>query len=52
MEYTGWFFNEINSNRYSKLYFQDQQLPYYTILSYPDGDLITSCNDLDNFLVE
>lgn len=52
MSSTTWLLEESDTSRYSKLYFQDDLLPYYTILSYPDGGLITSSTDLGNFLVE
>lgn len=52
MDVTSWFFEEIDSTNYSKLYYQDQVLPYYKILSYPDGGLITSSTELGLFLAE
>ncbi|MFT5916249.1 MAG: CubicO group peptidase (beta-lactamase class C family) [Flammeovirgaceae bacterium] len=36
MSSTSWFFEEVDSANYSKLYFENQELPYYKILSYPD----------------
>ncbi len=52
MSSTAWFFEEVDSSRYSKLYFDQEELPYYKILSYPDGGLITSSTDLGIFLAE
>jgi CubicO group peptidase (beta-lactamase class C family) len=52
MSSTNWFFEEIDSAKYSKLYHDDQELPYYKILSYPDGGLITSSTDLSKFLLD
>lgn len=52
MASTAWFFEEVDSTNYSKLYYDDQELPYYKILSYPDGGLITSSTDLNKFLME
>jgi len=52
MSSTNWFFEEIDSTKYSKLYHDDQELPYYKILSYPDGGLITSSTDLSKFLLD
>lgn len=52
MSSTGWFFEDVDSTKYSKLYYDDQELPYYIILSYPDGGLITSSTDLSKFLVD
>lgn len=52
MSSTSWFFEEADSANYSKLYYDDEELPYYKILSYPDGGLITSSTDLSKFLIE
>ncbi len=52
MSSTSWFFEESDTTRYSKLYYELHQLPYYKILSYPDGGLITSSTDLSQFLSE
>ncbi|WP_298500111.1 serine hydrolase [uncultured Algibacter sp.] len=52
MHSTGWFFEDVDSSNYSKLYADNHKLPYYRILSYPDGGLITSSTDLSSFLVE
>ncbi len=52
MASTTWFFEEADSTNYSKLYYDDEELPYYKILSYPDGGLITSSTDLSKFLIE
>jgi CubicO group peptidase (beta-lactamase class C family) len=52
MASTTWFFEEADSTNYSKLYYDGEVLPYYKILSYPDGGLITSSTDLSKFLIE
>ncbi len=52
MSSTSWFFEEVDTTRYSKLYYDELELPYYKILSYPDGGLITSSTDLGKFLVD
>lgn len=52
MEATSWLFEDVDMNLYSKLYYDDLEVPYYTILSYPDGGLITSSTDLAKFLME
>ncbi|GGD29447.1 serine hydrolase domain-containing protein [Hyunsoonleella pacifica] len=52
MNSTTWFIEEADSESYSKLYYDDEELPYYKILSYPDGGLITSSTDLSKFLIE
>ncbi|GAA4895237.1 serine hydrolase domain-containing protein [Flaviramulus aquimarinus] len=52
MSSTSWFFEDVDHTNYSKLYFDNEELPYYKILSYPDGGLITSSTDLGKFLTE
>jgi len=52
MDATSWLFEEVDTAKYSKLYTEDQVLPYYKILSYPDGGLITSSTDLSEFLID
>lgn len=52
MSSTSWLFEEADRSKYSKLYHDDQELPYYKILSYPDGGLITSSTDLSKFLLD
>ena len=52
MSSTGWFFEDIDMSRHSKLYRDEMELPYYRNLSYPDGALITSSSDLSLFLME
>ncbi|MEM8484373.1 MAG: serine hydrolase domain-containing protein [Bacteroidota bacterium] len=52
MSATGWRFEDVDMASYSKLYLDDKELPYYTILSYPDGALISSSTDLGLFLSE
>ncbi len=52
MTATSWFFEDVDMAQYSKLYYDELELPYYKILSYPDGGLITSSTDLGYFLVD
>ena len=52
MSSTGWFFEEVAMTNYSKLYYDELELPYYKILSYPDGGLITSSTDMGKFLAD
>lgn len=52
MASTTWRYEEADTSRYSTLYYDQYELPYYQILSYPDGGLITSSTDLSLFLVE
>ena len=52
MTATSWFFEDVAMEDYSKLYYDELELPYYKILSYPDGGLITSSTDLGYFLTD
>lgn len=53
MNASGWHFEDINFVNYSKLYEnQKKALPFYSMVSYPDGNFITSINDLSLYLSE
>ena len=49
MNSSGWHFEDIDFANYSKLYENPKTvLPFYSMVSYPDGNFITSINDLRN----
>jgi len=51
MDNSGWFINATNLKKYARLYFdQTADFPLYSLLTYPDGGLRTSANDLGKFL--
>lgn len=53
MEASGWSFADTDFSRYSCLYHSvEQRLPFYTTITYPDGNFITSAHDLGLFLSE
>lgn len=53
MNASGWKFEDIDFSNYSRLYFSpDTLLPYYRLITYPDGNFITSANDLGRYLTE
>jgi CubicO group peptidase (beta-lactamase class C family) len=53
MSDSGWFFNEIDFSKHSKLYSdKETELAFYQLVNYPDGSLITSSNDLGKYLSE
>ncbi len=52
MESTGWFFDEVNIDNFSLLYIDKTEIPHYIGLTYPDGHLITSSNNLAKLLTE
>jgi len=53
MNASGWHFEDINFANYSKLYENPKTLlPFYGMVSYPDGNFITSINDLSLYLSE
>ncbi len=52
MNASGWFFNEIERANFTKLYREKIEIPHYIGLTYPDGHLITSTNDLALLLSE
>jgi len=53
MSNSGWSFDSVNLDMHTKLYYNPQtELPYYSLITYPDGGLITSVNEMGNFLCE
>lgn len=53
MHQSGWKFRNVDFSRFSRLYENPQtELPYYSMITYPDGGLITSAADLGRFLSE
>jgi len=50
---SGWSFEDIDFSKHSKLYLNpDTELPFYSLITYPDGGQITSVNDLGKYLTE
>jgi CubicO group peptidase (beta-lactamase class C family) len=53
MNSSGWKFEDINFSNYSQLYqTPDTLLPFYSLITYPDGNFITSSSDLAKYLTE
>ncbi|AJA67369.1 Beta-lactamase class C and other penicillin binding protein [Myroides sp. A21] len=53
MKDSGWSFQNVKFENYSKLYADKKTvLPFYHIITYPDGGFITSISDLSLFLTE
>lgn len=53
MKASGWSFTTINPEQHSTLYANPTtELPFYSLITYPDGGLITSVTDLAAFLTE
>jgi len=53
MKDSGWSFQNVMFENYSKLYADKNTiLPFYHMITYPDGGLITSAYDLILFLTE
>lgn len=53
MNASGWRFEDVNFSNYSRLYENPKtMLPFYSMISYPDGNFITSVNDLSLYLTE
>lgn len=53
MNASGWNFNAVNFSNHSKLYENPKTvLPFYGMISYPDGNFITSIHDLSLYLTE
>ncbi len=53
METSGWSFETIDMHKHSKLYAApDTELPFYSLITYPDGGLITNVSELGTYLTE
>ncbi len=53
MSSSGWSFDDIDISRHSTLYVRPKiELPYYSLITYPDGGLITSIPDMAKYLNE
>ncbi len=53
MGHSGWSFDDVNMELYTTLYINPTTaLPYYSLITYPDGGLITSPSDLGKYLSE
>ncbi|MGD1959454.1 MAG: serine hydrolase domain-containing protein [Fulvivirga sp.] len=53
MSASGWAFDSIDPTKHTKLYtVKGEEIPYYSLITYPDGGLITSINDMAIYLCE
>ncbi len=53
MNASAWKFADVDFSNYSHLYHTpDTLFPYYGMISYPDGNFITSCSDMVKYLSE
>lgn len=53
MSNSGWFFKDVDLTKHTKLYIdKETELAFYRLVTYPDGGMITSSNDLGKYLVE
>ena len=48
---TGWSFDDIDMGKHADLHFFNQKvIPRYTLITYPDGGLLTNVKDLSTYL--
>lgn len=53
MDNSGWSYDVINFDKVSMLYSSPKmEVPYYSLITYPDGGFLTSVNDLAKYLHE
>jgi CubicO group peptidase (beta-lactamase class C family) len=53
MNSSGWSFDDVELSKHSTLYATpDTELPYYSLITYPDGGLISSISDMAQYLIE
>ncbi|HTK22131.1 MAG TPA: serine hydrolase domain-containing protein [Mucilaginibacter sp.] len=52
MDNSGWFISSVDLKKHAKLYYTNTAyFPLYNLLTYPDGGLKTSANDLSKYLI-
>lgn len=53
MDNSGWNYQTVNFDNVSTLYSNiETEIPYYSLITYPDGGFITNINDLGKYLTE
>ncbi|MFK7799596.1 MAG: serine hydrolase domain-containing protein [Aureispira sp.] len=53
MDHSGWSYSTVDFENVSTLYSDIKtELPYYSLITYPDGGFITNLNDLGKYLTE
>ncbi len=53
MSSSGWSFENIDLSKHTKLYSNlETELPFYSLITYPDGGMLTSAHDLAKYLTE
>lgn len=53
MNDSGWFFDHIDESKHTKLYTQNEDIiPNYSLVTYPDGGLLTNLHDFGIYLTE
>ena len=51
MHNSGWKLSEIDKGKEAMLYFKDHlPMPKYTLITYPDGGLLSNCHDMSLYL--
>ncbi|MBD1366672.1 beta-lactamase family protein [Mucilaginibacter sp. ZT4R22] len=51
MNSSGWYLAAIDKKQHAKLYYSGLSVPLYSLLTYPDGGLRTSADDLSKYLM-
>ena len=52
MSASGWHFEDVDMKQHASLYFDNQApLPRYSLITYPDGGMLTSNEDLSKYLM-
>lgn len=55
MDHTGWFLSEIKLKNHTKLYAKEgnviNEIPLYSVITYPDGGVRTTVDDLSRFFI-
>ena len=52
MEQSGWSFKQVDMTQHTTLYFPNfKKIPRYSLITYPDGGMLTSVQDLSRYLI-
>lgn len=51
MEKSGWDMANFDTDKKSRLYFVDNEIPEYELITYPDGGFVTCVDDLNKYIM-
>ena len=53
MDQSGWSFEQVDKEKHTTLYFSNfERIPQYSLITYPDGGMLTNVDDLSRYLIQ